>query len=222
MIPWTVSGSSSTLAALEQNARVLLGVQRVAAGAGEQRFLGLRVEQRLLEQRLDEARGVVVGERRERDRQRVRLAAAPARPPLQELGARGAEHEQRHAARALDELVDEVEQRVVGPVQILEHEHQRPPLGQRLEEAAPGGERLSALRSPRSSSAETDERPQMALEPLRLGRVDPRLADGAAELLLGLLGGSRLEDARLRLDDLGQRPERHAVAVGKRAALAPA
>ena len=139
MIPWTVSGSSEHIAPLEQDARVLLGVERVAPGPCEQRLLRLRVEQRPLEQRLDETGGVLVRERRERDRERVRLAAAPPRPALQELGARGREYEQRNAARPLDQLVDELQQRIVGPVQILEHEHERPLLGQRLEEAAPGG-----------------------------------------------------------------------------------
>ena len=55
-------------------------------------------------------RGLLGRERRQRDRERVRLAAAPTGPALQELGARGAQHEQRDASAALDELVDEVEQ----------------------------------------------------------------------------------------------------------------
>ena len=48
------------------------------------------------------------------------------------------------SAHPVDQVVDEVEQVVVGPVQILEDEHQRPTLGERLEEAAPGGESLVA------------------------------------------------------------------------------
>ena len=83
-------------------------------------------------------------ERRERDRRRVALAAAPAGPPLEQLRPRRADDEQRHAGRPVDEVVDEVEQAVVGPVQILEDEHERALLGERLEEAAPGGERLVA------------------------------------------------------------------------------
>ena len=38
MIPWTVSGRSLTVAALEENAGVLLGIQRVAARSGEERL----------------------------------------------------------------------------------------------------------------------------------------------------------------------------------------
>ena len=75
------------IAPFEQDAGVLLGVERVASGPAEQRLLGLRVEQRPLEQRLDETGRVLVGERRERDREGVRLAAAPTRPAA--AGARG-------------------------------------------------------------------------------------------------------------------------------------
>ena len=56
---------------------------------------------------------------------RVRLAAAPAGPPLEQLRARRADDEQRHAAGPVDEVVDEVEQAVVGPVEVLEDEHER-------------------------------------------------------------------------------------------------
>jgi hypothetical protein len=85
---------------------------------------------------------------------------------LQELRARRPEHEQRDAARSLNQLVDEVEQGIVGPVQILEHEHERPLVGQRLEEATPGGEAL--LRAGGPLLGEAGERTQVAIEPLRL------------------------------------------------------
>ena len=64
----------------------------------------------VLEERLDESRHLVLGERREQDRRRVDLAAAPSRPTRKELGTSGAECEQRHAASPLDQVVDEVEQ----------------------------------------------------------------------------------------------------------------
>ena len=91
-------GQLFEIALLEQHAGVLLGVERVAPGPGEKRLLGLRIQQRLLEQRLHQAGRLLVRERRERDRERVRLAAAPAGPPLEQLRAGGAEHEQGHAA----------------------------------------------------------------------------------------------------------------------------
>jgi len=51
-------------------------------------------------------------------------------------------------------------------VQILEHEHERPLLGQRLEEATPRGEAL--LRAGGPLLGEAGKRTQVAFEPLRL------------------------------------------------------
>ena len=139
---------------------------------------------------------------------------------MQELGACGAQHQQWDAARALDELVDEVEHRIVRPVQILEHEHHRPVLGQRFEVTAPGCSPF--LRAHEPGFGQAGERTQVALDPLRLRCLDAGLSDGAGQLLTGLLGGVGLEDARLGLDDLPQSPKGDAFPVGKRAALSPA
>ena len=68
---------------------------------------------------------------------RVELAAAPARTPLEQLRTGGAQDEQRHAARPVDEVVDEIEQALVRPVQILEHEHGRLRVGEGLEQLTP-------------------------------------------------------------------------------------
>ena len=56
---------------------------------------------------------------------RVPFPAAPARAALEQLGPRAADDEQRDARDALDQPVDEVEQPVVGPVQVFENEHER-------------------------------------------------------------------------------------------------
>jgi hypothetical protein len=63
-------------------------------------------------------------------------------------------------------VVDEVEQDVVGPVQILEDEHERPVLGECLEEPPPCGEGLVAAIAARVGLArDADERAQVALDP---------------------------------------------------------
>ena len=148
----TVSGTArpSTSPRSREHAHELLGVERVAAGALEQSTPASRPAGASARGGRCRSRAVLlVGERRERDRRRVALAAAPARPPLEELGPRGAE--ERGAARPQlqsSEVLEEVEQRVVRPVEILEHEDARPPRGQRLEEPAPGGERLLAADAP--------------------------------------------------------------------------
>jgi hypothetical protein len=59
-------------------------------------------------------------------------------------------------------VVDEVEQVVVCPVQVLEDEHERALVGETLEEAAPRGEGLAACVSLRlRTAAEADERTQV-------------------------------------------------------------
>ena len=129
-----------------------------------------------LEECVHEPRGVVVGERRERDRRRVRFPAAPADAAGEELGPRRADDEERDPGRPVDEVVDEVEQAVVRPVQILEHEHEGAPFRHGFEEPAPGGKslgstiaaRLALLRQP-------DQRPQVRLDPCAVGSPVERL-----------------------------------------------
>ena len=71
-----------------------------------------------------------------------REPAAQTRMLLVQLGTGGAEQEERHTFRPVRHVLEEREEGRVGPVQILEDEHRRPPVGERLQEAPPGGERL--------------------------------------------------------------------------------
>jgi hypothetical protein len=89
--------------------RELLAVERIPARPGEELGLRLRRQHGALEQCMYELGRLVIREGRKRQRRRVRLAAAPARSPLEQLWARGGEDEQRDAAGAVDEVVDEVE-----------------------------------------------------------------------------------------------------------------
>src|SRR5262249_56310209 len=122
----------------------LLGVRGVPAGAGEQLDLRLRGQDRAEQLRQEPGR-VLVGERRQRDRQRVRLSPAPVRTAAEQLRPRGADNEQRDSGRPIDQVIDEVQQVVVRPVQVLEDEYERPFVRKALEEPPPGGERLVAL-----------------------------------------------------------------------------
>ena len=94
-----------------------------------------------LHQSREQSRGVLGAERRQRDRVRVALAAAPPGRALVQLGPGGAQNEQRNARRPVDEVLDEREQLLVGPVQILEDGDQRALRRNALEEALPGPER---------------------------------------------------------------------------------
>ena len=79
----------------------------------------------------------------------------------------------------------------------------------------PGAKRLLAicLAAPR----EAYKRPETVLQPLRVIGT----GDGDAELRGGFGRRVRLEDPRVGLDDLAERPESDAVAVGEAAALPP-
>ena len=182
MIPWTDSGSGSSpacscpaavlgdeQAAVDEHPHELLRVERVALGAREQGLAQLVGTADREQQQRQQPSGLVAGQRRERDRQRVAVAA-PAVPPLLQVGTRGAEQEQRRVAAPVGEVLDEVEQPLVGPVQVLEHEHERRPLGHRLDVAPPRGEGLVA-RLALGRAGEADQRAQVLLDPRRLAGV---------------------------------------------------
>ena len=206
---------------VRQHARVLLGVQRVAARPLEQGGLLLGREHAAFEQDREQAGRVRLGERRERHAERVALPAAPPGPALEQLGSRGADDEQRHACEPVGERVDEVEEAVVRPLEVLEDEHRRAPLAERFEEAPPGGERFRPLSLPGVGvAAEPHERPKMPLHPLCFALRD-EIADRCRQLCVRLGSSVRLEDSRLRLHDLAERPERDPLPVGQRTALSP-
>ena len=79
------------------------------------------------------------------------------RTAREQLGTRRSDDEERHVGRPVDEGIDEVEQAVVGPVEILEDEHGRALRGKALEEAAPGRECLDAPVPAGGVVGDTDE-----------------------------------------------------------------
>ena len=118
----------------------------------------------------------------------------------------------------VEQVLDEVEQPVVGAVHVLEHHHHRIELGHSLEEQPPAGEQLVASRGGVDDAEQDPEadRHELALA----GVADPALEAGA-ELRLGLLDGGVLRNSEPMPDHLGERPIRHAVAVGEAAARVP-
>ena len=215
MSPCTVSGSAQLfgrVALAPAMPHELLGVERVPAGPLERaRRCIVGVEQPSA--RAARARVCAVSSSESGDSEsvrRVRLAAAPARPPREQLRPGRADDEQRHAARPVGEVVDEVEQR-----------RRRPSAGPRRRARA-----AAARRAPRGSAArprtprsrrsragcrrrlEPDERPQVALDPRhvrrRRRRAPRRVSRSFSPPPARVVG---LEDARLRLDHLAERPE---------------
>ena len=165
----------------------------------------------------------VHGVRRQRlevERARVAPARAPGRPPLGQLRPGEHDHEQRMAARPVHQVLDEVEQRSVGPLHVLEDEHGRHLVGQPLVEEPPGAEEVLAL--PLSVLLEAEQVSQPRLDEAALVGVGDRRLDGGAQL--GPLRGGvlALGDLGARAHHLGERPEGDAFAVGQAAAAVPA
>ena len=78
-----------------------------------------------VEQGRDERVGVGGRERLEQHRRRVQLAAAPVRPPVEQLGSRHAEQENRRVAAQVGDVIDEIEERLLAPVDVVQHDDER-------------------------------------------------------------------------------------------------
>ena len=195
--------------ALREHAHGLLDVERVALGLREH-GLGVDADVELRRQRRDELGALLGRQRLELDGGGADAAAAPGRAHVEELGARDAEQQQRDLAHPGGEMLDELQQRLLAPVHVLEQEHERLRLGELL--------------GPRA------RRPgDLLLGPHALDRLEH--ADGEAEQVgdrLVLAAGAQLRarlvervvvgDPGRRLHHLGERPVRDAFAVGEAAA----
>ena len=125
------------------------------------------------EQRLDEPLDVSLRQRPERHGERVALPAAPVRAALEQLRSCAADDEERYAFDEVDESVHELEQAVVRPLEVVDHEDERPLLRERLEEDAPPGLKLRAAVGERDVLRdEPDERAQARLDPASVAFVD--------------------------------------------------
>jgi hypothetical protein len=212
---------------LGEHAADLLGVQRVAAGPLEQTALQLGRQHRLSEQGGYQPRGVGLGQRSERDRGEVAHPTTPVGGVVVQLGTGGTHDQQRHPGRPLHQVPREGQQGRVGPVQILEHDHQRPLGGHGCEEAPPGSKRLLLLGRAGgggrggAGTCQPDKGREPGRQPLPLARLLDHRRDRVAELGCRLDPIVGVQDARLSLDHLTQRPKRDPLAVGKTAPLAP-
>ncbi len=103
----------------------LLDVQRIAVGGRGDPFPRDRREGRPLQERLDEVLGVRRCERLEQEGRGVRLPTAPADPKVEELGSRHRQQEQRDAMDPVRQVLDEVEDRRLSPLQVVEHDDRR-------------------------------------------------------------------------------------------------
>ena len=145
------------LAPVNEQADELFGIQGIPTGPLQQLPLRLRRQHRPLQQRRNQLLRRLIAQRREVDPLPVAGVRAEGRVLLVQLRPRRAQKEQRHPFRPIGQVFDESEQRRIGPVQILEHQHRRPTGRQPFHEAPPSGERL-LLRN--RLAGEADERTQ--------------------------------------------------------------
>src|SRR5262249_10511028 len=78
----------------------------------------------LAEEVVDQTLGLVLGERFERRGARPRQPASPGRADVQELRTREAD-DQNPVARALGDVLDEIEQGRLGPLEVVENDEHR-------------------------------------------------------------------------------------------------
>ncbi len=201
----------------------LLRVERIAAGALQQHGLGLGGQDRPFEQGREQPGRLLVVERGERERSprsaspRPTPAGAPAAPavPCRRRGSGRRPPTRRGGRRS--------------------RAARRPPsgdprrraragryVGDRLEEPAPGGERLGPVVAAQLLLALERRRGARRCRATHSRVASAEVAGQALlQLLAALVRRVRLEDAGLRLDHLAQRPEGNALAVRQRAPLSP-
>ena len=198
---------------VDQHCQQLLGKQRVAVGGPGDPRRSVGGQWPAAEQVRDQSPAVAVVERLEQHRHGLDLAAGPGGMAVEELGPRRAEQQDRRVARLLGQVLDERQERRLGPLQVVEDDHERAALRDPLEELAhrPGGHLAGAG----AAAAETE-------------RVEDQLADQVGLVLAGKELGDR-SARRLRAGrflaaqdlahDLGQRPVRDALAVREAVAV---
>ena len=112
----------------------LLEEEWVAAGRGEYAGLGLLRKVEVGRQGVEERLTVLRGERLEVDRGRVQLAAAPARSLLEQIRSSHAEKKDRGVARPVGDVLEQIEEDGLGPLDVVEHDDLRSIGGAGLEQ----------------------------------------------------------------------------------------
>ena len=126
---------------LDQHGEQLLDEQGIALGGCDHARAHVVVEPGVAEQVVDHALAVTRTERLEHDVRRVRRVR-PLGPELEQVGTRVAENEHRCVLDGLPDVLDEIEERRFRPVEVLEHDDERPLARELLEELAGRPEEL--------------------------------------------------------------------------------
>ena len=107
---------------------------------------------------------------------RVPPGGAHRGPTLDELGPGEGDDQDRLVARPLEDRIDEVEQAVVRPLEVLEDEGDRAERGDALEEAAPCAELLVAVAA--GCALEAEQHAQVRLDPAPILGIERRTCRG--------------------------------------------
>ena len=136
-----------TAAFLAHHRDHLLDEQWISVRRCEDASADVGVEGDAVEQVVEELVDVPLRQRLEQDRRGVRLAAAPHGPCVEQLRARDAEQEDRPVARPVRDVLDDVEERLLRPLEIVEDDDERLLRGGALEQAAERELRLGRRRA---------------------------------------------------------------------------
>ena len=133
-------------------------------------------------------------------------------PGVEQVGPGGGHDQDRDAPDRARQVLDQLEERRLAPVDVLEEDHERPPGGGR-----PRGACARPRRSPRGARRRPTARAPRPRAP-RSWRCRRRPGSSRAIPACACSELSAVVDARELLDHLAQRPEREALAVGEAAA----
>ena len=149
----------------------------------------------------------------ERQRRVADHAGAPVRPAFEELGPRERDEHDAVVAHVRHEVVDQLEQRVVRPVQVLEHEQERFAFGQMLEQLPDREQQVDRLVR-RLVEPQTQQQRQVPRGLRDVGSREQRPRQ-RRELVPRLRHGFGLEDPRGGPHHLGRGAVRALLLVGQ-------
>ena len=158
----------------------------------------------------DQQLAVLAGERLEQDRRRVELAAAPAGSKLEQLGAGDAEEEDRRVAGPVGDVLDQVEEDGLGPLDVVEDEDLRPRRRPRLDQLAKGELRVRGRAADHLAGLDADREQDLDERPV--GDVLAVVEAAAAQHVGGLAGDGEELLGQPRLADPGRPEQREHVA----------
>ena len=184
--------------ALSDHRDHLLHVEGVPLGCGRDAPAQVLVEGRVTEQEVDQCFALGGFERLEQERRRVELAPAPVRLHVQELGPRDAEEKDRCVAREVRNVLDQIDEHGLRPLEVVDHDDLRSLRGAGFEQATKGDPRLlgrggdDAVGLDADSPENLDERP--VGDPLAVGQAAAAQDVRGVEALEEVCDETRLPD----------------------------